>query len=218
MHPIRTTFLSTIAICHQQLTGFGPLPLSHYTVSSSVLNPPTHLLGMPPTVRPTTTWSSAASSGRNPASSEPKPASAKLRKLVNTIKFVGALSRKGRRGPNGTNGVREGGIHKATNKAFSSSFSSSFGPFSRPLHGSWIIPEKEPDAAAVIPLTWGIVDKLISHFVGPTGVKYLVRCETTVDWLTASSATAHALHIMRAPDALPLSRRTLTCSGRSSQT
>ena len=133
---------------------------------SSDPSPPT----MPPTVRPSTSSSSLASSARTPAKAS------KMRTLVNTVRFVNALSRKRGRP---SNGVQNAGILKAASYA---SASSTGCPSRHQV--TWSMLEKEPNAAPVIPSTWGIVDKLQSHFVAVTGVKYLVRCEAKTDWLT----------------------------------
>ena len=138
---------------------------------------------MPPTVRPTTSSSSLASSARTPGKA------GKMRTLVNTIRFVNALSRKGGRA---SNGVRNTGILKEASNASctgilkeaSNASSSSTGSHARPNQVTWNMLEKEPNAAPVIPSTWGVVDKIQSHFVAVTGVKYLVHCEAKTDWLT----------------------------------
>ena len=112
-----------------------------------------------------------------------------MRTLVNTIRFVNALSRKGGRA---SNGVRNTGILKEASNASctgilkeaSNASSSSTGSHARPNQVTWNMLEKEPNAAPVIPSTWGVVDKIQSHFVAVPGVKYLVRCEAKTDWLT----------------------------------
>mmetsp|Transcript_52638 Transcript_52638/g.124576 ORF Transcript_52638/g.124576 Transcript_52638/m.124576 type:complete len:244 (+) Transcript_52638:60-791(+) len=117
----------------------------------------------------------------------------KLRKIVNAIKFVNELSHKG--GTSNGNGVRNAGVHKATNKATSSSIDSPSRPLQASKHkketqepNAATFPKekegrKEPNAAAGIPLTWGGVERLEEHWIGVAGVKYLARCETATDWV-----------------------------------
>jgi hypothetical protein len=87
-----------------------------------------------------------------------RSARSNLRNLVNAVKFVKALSRKGAR-----NVVRNAGIHKATQNP-SSPIASSF----RPRHASSF--KKEPPAG--IPLRWGEVQQLEEHSIGATGTSH----------------------------------------------
>jgi len=118
----------------------------------------------------------------------------KLRKIVNAIKFVNELSHKG--GTSNGNGVRNAGVHKATNKATSSSIDSPSRPLQASKHkketqepNAATFPKekegrKEPNAAVGIPLKWGGVEKLEKHWIGESGAKYLARCEKKSGWMT----------------------------------
>ena len=120
-------------------------------------------------------WENASADKWEDDTFERVPSTGKLRTLVNAVKFVSALSRKGGRA---SNGVRNAGVCKPTNKASSSSPGTPL----RPLHASRS--KKEPTPLDSIPFASGCVETLLEHCVGVTGVKYLARCETKNEWLT----------------------------------
>ncbi|KAJ1495651.1 hypothetical protein T484DRAFT_1761537 [Baffinella frigidus] len=113
-----------------------------------------------------------AASARNPKN--------RLRKVVNAVKFIKAMSRKGGR-PSNSNLVRgpQGGVHKATNAGVHKATNAGVHKATKGTGR-----RNEPNAAAGIPLKWGGIEKLEEHWIGGTDVKYLARCETTTDWLT----------------------------------
>ncbi|KAJ1472800.1 hypothetical protein T484DRAFT_3400487 [Baffinella frigidus] len=102
------------------------------------------------------------------------PQRGKLRSFVKAIVFVNTMSRKG-------NGVRNAGVHKATNRPIGSP--------SRQLQ----VTKSKMEPAEGIPLRWGGVEKLEQHCIGPTGTKerFIFYCQTTIVPLLHPVSAAH---------------------------